>query len=177
MGAIPLRSALLVEDNSLIALDIEEMLKLLGVAQVHHASTVGAALALLDTSICDFAILDIGLRQENSFPIATVLRAKAIPFLFVTGYGPETDTKEQLSSNVVLTKPLSLEALKEGLESLSFVSGSDRTTTAMQEGDPQNPHGATPIESAPAAHERTVAPLVFGILLSMIFLVYLFTAL
>src|SRR3546814_16340509 len=45
-----------------------------GLSMAHHAEV-------------DFALLDVNLAGEKSFPIADVLTGRGIPFAFVTGYG------------------------------------------------------------------------------------------
>ena len=68
----------------------------------------------------DFALLDINLNGKQSFPVADVIRARGLPFLFATGYGsrilgaPYTDTP-------ILQKPFSLEELRRALERIRLL--------------------------------------------------------
>jgi CheY-like chemotaxis protein len=77
---------LVVEDESLIAILIEETLVRLGHILVASAVRVGPAVELARTAIVDAAILDINVHGEPIYPVATILVARQIPFLFVTGY-------------------------------------------------------------------------------------------
>jgi CheY-like chemotaxis protein len=78
--------ALLVEDNHIIALAAEEMLVRLGAAAVDVASSVAEAMAFMDQALPNFALLDVNLAAETSFPVAERLHAVGVPFAFATGY-------------------------------------------------------------------------------------------
>lgn len=77
---------LVVEDNSIIALDAEESLYDLGVARVAVAGTSQAALELIAAEPPEFALLDFNLGSETSEPVAYELAHRGIPFAFATGY-------------------------------------------------------------------------------------------
>jgi CheY-like chemotaxis protein len=81
------RSILLVEDDYLIAMDVEASLQADGAQVIGPAATVPAALALISrTEDIDAAILDINLRGTTSYAIADALQARGVPLIFVTGY-------------------------------------------------------------------------------------------
>ena len=81
------RRILVVEDKYMIADDLQCELERLDVVVIGPASSVAAALRLVAaTPILDGAILDIGLHGQPSFPVADVLRARGIPFVFTTSY-------------------------------------------------------------------------------------------
>jgi CheY-like chemotaxis protein len=80
------RTALLVEDESLVSMMTEDVLDQAG-CEVLLAMRLSEALELARTAQFDFAILDVNLGGgQTSYPIAEVLLAKRIPFFFVTGY-------------------------------------------------------------------------------------------
>ncbi len=81
------RRILVVEDEMLIALHIEDMVRELGFEVVGPAMRLAPALALARSESLDCAILDVNLAGSKSFPVADVLRARAVPFIFATGYG------------------------------------------------------------------------------------------
>lgn len=97
--------ALLVEDNLIIALNGEEMLLRLGVANVDVASCVRDALALIERHAPDFAVLDVNLVGETSFPIAEQLLAQGVPFVFATGYGDDLQMPKEFRGAKIVTKP------------------------------------------------------------------------
>lgn len=78
---------LLVEDNFLIADDIEQELREAGCRIIGPAPRVERGLALATTEPLDGALLDVNLSGEMCFPIADVLIERGIPFMFLTGYG------------------------------------------------------------------------------------------
>lgn len=81
---------LVVEDEFLIALDIVAALENAGVAVVGPASTVGEALAAIESEPLRGALLDAHLGGESAGRIADMLVARGLPFAFVSGYGAES---------------------------------------------------------------------------------------
>ncbi|WP_417683986.1 HWE histidine kinase domain-containing protein [Roseibium sp.] len=104
-------TVLLIEDNVIIALDAEDMLKSNGFADVRVHNRVSDALAYLDQETCGFAVLDINLGDETSLDIADRLVELGIPFIFASGYGDSTGLPERFQNAVVLTKPYTAENL------------------------------------------------------------------
>src|SRR4051812_36415564 len=82
---------LVVEDETLIAMMIEDLLADMGCIVVGAAATIAQALALLaDPAFqIDGALLDVNLGGEKVFPVADALAQRAIPFVFATGYGKD----------------------------------------------------------------------------------------
>ena len=87
MAGLNGRRILVVEDEPIVAMMVEDMLEELGAIVVGPVSTVEAALALLDDGAIDAALLDVNLGEERSHGVGDALRARAIPFVFATGYG------------------------------------------------------------------------------------------
>lgn len=106
---------LIVEDEILVAMLLEDMLKDLGYAVVGMASRVEAALSLIASTELDLAILDINLAGQKSFPVAEVLEKKNIPFIFATGYGQQ-GLEGKYVSRTVLTKPFRSRDLEQALK-------------------------------------------------------------
>ena len=101
------RRLLLVEDNALIAMNVEDMLDMLGYVVVAAAEGVEEALAAVECGGIDAALLDVNLQGRNSFPVADALAARAVPFVFATGYGA-LGLREDLRDRPVLVKPFKL---------------------------------------------------------------------
>jgi CheY-like chemotaxis protein len=100
------RSVLVVEDEQLVAWDIEQTLKTAGV-MLGPAASVGSALSLLNTQRPDAAILDLNLRGELVTPVARRLRDMGVPFVLSTAYNHLRSDDEQAFSGVTnLGKPL-----------------------------------------------------------------------
>jgi light-regulated signal transduction histidine kinase (bacteriophytochrome) len=96
---------LVVEDSIIIALDTEENLKRLGVAEVRIESSVTEALAAIADSPPDFAIIDFNLGGESSEPVAAALRDAGVRFVLATGYAENAGGFERLGAQAVLRKP------------------------------------------------------------------------
>lgn len=76
-----------VEDESLVAMLIEDMLADLGYEVVAVAARLEQAVEGARTVSADLAILDLNLDGRRTDAVAEVLRARGIPFIFATGYG------------------------------------------------------------------------------------------
>lgn len=108
---------LVVEDEAIIGMLIEDMLNEIGCKFVDVAASVNGALGVLAEASPDFAVLDINLNGERSFPVADILKSRAIPFVFLSGYGAR-GLAEAYSGAKVLQKPFHLCDLKAVLEDL-----------------------------------------------------------
>jgi light-regulated signal transduction histidine kinase (bacteriophytochrome) len=97
-------TVLLVEDNLIVALETEDMLRTLGATHVHSASTIEAALQITAAQHPHFAVLDVNLGFETSLAFANRLRGLAIPFIFASGYGESIDSTINLRA-LVVSKP------------------------------------------------------------------------
>jgi CheY-like chemotaxis protein len=107
--------ALLVEDQTIIALDTESMLLELGAATVHSFTTGDAAIAWLGTAELDVGVLDVSLGSATSFPVAELLVQRAVPFIFTTGYGDSTMFPPHLLNVPIVRKPYAIESLARAL--------------------------------------------------------------
>ena len=81
-------SVFLVEDETLIRMMIVEMLEELGHRVVAQAGSVQTAEPLANTSAFDLGVFDINIGGFNICPIAEIVAARGLPFVFVSGYGP-----------------------------------------------------------------------------------------
>jgi CheY-like chemotaxis protein len=103
---------LVVEDGLLAAEALCDLLRLLGCRAVGPASRCAKAFALLNETAIDFALLDVTLNGETSFPIADELRDRGIPFAFLTGYTEEAMFPPGYRHVVRLGKPVDADRLK-----------------------------------------------------------------
>lgn len=106
---------LVVEDESLVAMFVEDALTELGCVVVGPVARVDAALELSRTHRVDAAVLDINVAGEKVFPVANELYEHSIPVVFATGYGL-AGLAEPHSNSIVLQKPYSTEKLRLALE-------------------------------------------------------------
>ena len=101
-----IHTVLLVENEPLIALDLEGMLLEAGVGRVHHTMSVGAALDWLAGNAPALAILDVVVEGGSSASVADRLRQRAIPFLIYSGHARHGELHGAgLSGAVWLAKP------------------------------------------------------------------------
>jgi CheY-like chemotaxis protein len=107
----PLR-IFVVEDELLIRMLLEDMLTELGHTITAEAAKIDDALAAARTAAFDLAILDVNLNGQNTGPVADALAARGTPFVFATGYGPDS-LPEQYRSRPTLKKPFQLDGLKQ----------------------------------------------------------------
>ena len=107
-------NVLVVEDNDLIAMQLEMMLRDSVTGEVQMVSTVAAALAALNERTVDLAILDIQLGDENGLVVAERCAADRVPVILATGFAdmllPVTYANEQL-----LKKPYSMLGLQHAI--------------------------------------------------------------
>lgn len=109
---------LLVEDNMIIALDAEAMLLELGAQRVVTASNVRDAFEILDRETPDFALLDVNLGSQNSFPVADRLQEAGVAYIFATGYGSGIKYPPTQQSKPFITKPYTKESIADAVGSL-----------------------------------------------------------
>lgn len=109
---------LVVEDEMLVAMNVEDMLLDLGHEVAGLASRLSGALSLAQEASFDAAMLDVNLAGEASFPVADLLAERGIPFLFATGYGLQ-GIDERYRDRPVLQKPFRAIDLAAALEALA----------------------------------------------------------
>jgi DNA-binding response OmpR family regulator len=109
-------TVLVVEDETLIAFLVEDMLQELGCAVVWHASGASEALSMLRDRRPDAAVLDVNLRGELAYPLAVYLDAAGIPFVFATGYG-RAGIPGHWASRPIIQKPFAAKTLAAALGS------------------------------------------------------------
>src|ERR1700742_720083 len=100
-------SVFLVEDETLIRMMVVEMLKELGHRVVAEAGSIQTAEPLARTSEFDLAVFDINVAGFIISPIAEIVAARGLPFVFVSGYGPE-GLPASFKDKPVLRKPFSI---------------------------------------------------------------------
>lgn len=109
-GATARSRVLLVEDEAMIAMLMEDMLDEFACDVVATVGELDAAIAAANTEQLDLAFLDVNLRGIPVYPVAEVLRARGVPFAFVTGYG-SAGADAAHSDAPVLQKPFQAQDL------------------------------------------------------------------
>jgi CheY-like chemotaxis protein len=80
---------LLVEDEFLVAMDIERIVGEIGGEVVGPIANIEEALAKARVERLDGAILDVNISGRKITPVAAVLRERAIPYILSTGYSQQ----------------------------------------------------------------------------------------
>jgi CheY-like chemotaxis protein len=108
---------LVVEDEYLVALDVETALLAKGTETVVIATSLAQATASLNEKRPDCVLLDVSLPGGNSFDMARHLIAQDIPFGFISGYSDTSDFPQDVTHVPLLGKPFGEDDLQ------AFVSG------------------------------------------------------
>ena len=109
------RRVLIVEDDSLVAMLLETILEDMECIPVGPASNIddGEVLAR-DTANLDAALLDVNVAGRQVFPVAEILKARGVPFVFSTGYG-EGGLPEEWRGQPTIQKPFTEAAIRDAL--------------------------------------------------------------
>lgn len=107
---LPGRRVLVVEDNPLLALDIDEALRASGAEVVGPALDIDSGLSLVRADALDGAVLDIDIGGTPVWPIARELKEDGVPFVFVSG-DIEKGIPDDFTGAVCLAKPAQAETI------------------------------------------------------------------
>lgn len=110
------RRILVVEDDQILALQMQAILRSLGFEVLGPAGSLETGLRLAEAGDVDAAVLDVRLDQgQRVFPVAQTLQRRSIPFSFMTGYSdPELDRFQA----PVLRKPVETGSVAAVIEQL-----------------------------------------------------------
>lgn len=97
---------LVVEDDALIAMELEERLQDMGYDVVGPAATVADAREAIAATRPDAALLDSNLGGVSSTDLAAGLAADGVPVAFCTGYDTIRNLPPLLQHAPILTKPI-----------------------------------------------------------------------
>ena len=99
---------LIVEDEPLIAMMLEDFLLSQGHEVRGPCESVAEGLAAVAADDFDLAILDVNLKGESVWPVATALRAKDIPFVLASGGHVEAPPAE-FANTPMIEKPYTID--------------------------------------------------------------------
>ncbi|WP_299046460.1 response regulator [uncultured Tateyamaria sp.] len=119
------RSVLILEDEAIIAMDMEMMLEDNGFFVLGPCNSVEAARAAVASRRPDVAILDVNLgRGKTSFDFAEEIHALGVPFVFLSGYSESSfEAPETLKTALRLAKPVLESDLLSAVNQLAFRPG------------------------------------------------------
>jgi PAS domain S-box-containing protein len=102
---------MVVEDEALVALALRESLDEMGFSVLGPFNRISEAMVALRNNRVDAAVLDVNLGGELIYPLADVLAADRVPFVFITGYGAE-EIEPRYAKVPILQKPIEPGALQ-----------------------------------------------------------------
>ena len=88
------RTVLVIEDDFYLADDARSILENAGANVLGPVGNVEDALALLKQAKPDCALVDINLGTGPNFELASALRSRMVPWIFLTGYDASTIPSE-----------------------------------------------------------------------------------
>lgn len=95
---------LVVEDEPLVAMDIEVCLSQAGFRVVGPAANVESAMELIEAGGFDVALMDANLAGQRVDALAQELQRRGVPFAFVSGYGRD-GLPEGFKEMLLVSKP------------------------------------------------------------------------
>jgi CheY-like chemotaxis protein len=108
---------LIVEDEPVLAFALEELLVEAGFGIAGVAARLESALEIIESGLCDAAILDANLAGVSAGPAASALTARGLPFFVLSGYSPEQQASA-FRGAVHLQKPCRPELVIQALRSI-----------------------------------------------------------
>ncbi|GAU86751.1 response regulator [Bosea sp. BIWAKO-01] len=115
----PKKSVLVLEDEPIVALDIEGILSEAGYDVPATFATNAKAIDWLTTNTPDMVVLDIGLSDGSSVEVAHRLLAGAIPFIVFSGTrASETSVDPVFHAGKWLEKPAPPNRIVEFVQSM-----------------------------------------------------------
>ena len=109
------RSILIVEDEPLIAMMLEDFLDSLGHSVRGICDSVHGALDEVEKGGFDLAILDVNLKGENVWPVASRLRERNVPFVIATG-GHVDPPPPEFNDAPVIEKPYTVDRVTPAID-------------------------------------------------------------
>ena len=111
------RRILIVEDEPMLAYALEELVMEAGFLIAGVAGKLEAALAIIESGVCDAAILDANLKGVSAGPAASELVIRGIPFIILSGYSRDQQ-QAAFAGALHLQKPCRPERLIQALRDI-----------------------------------------------------------
>jgi CheY-like chemotaxis protein len=103
-------SVFLVEEEVMSRMMVADMLQELRYSVAAEAGEINEAIRLAQSTDFDLAILDVNVNGKVISPVADLIRARNLPFIFATGYG-SSGLPEEYRDRPALQKPFQIETL------------------------------------------------------------------
>lgn len=116
------RTILVVEDESLVALLLQDALEDAGATVVGPCYTFAETLRTVRSESFDAAVLDVDLSGEDVFPAAEELERRGIPFVFHTAHADREEIAARFGDTLICRKPARMTELVKVLARLTTPS-------------------------------------------------------
>lgn len=127
---------LIVEDDALLALNLQDFVENLGCSVVGPTGRLSEAFAIIDAEHIDGAMLDINLHGEMVYPLADRLAERDIPMLFCSGYAFTSAVPRRFAHYPQVSKPVVDHTLRTTMmETFGYLMA------------PPTPHGRAPVQA------------------------------
>ena len=127
----------MVENDALVGLEVTLALQDFGCTVLGPLGSVDRTLAALEAERPDAVLLDVGLADGHSAPVATVLVAGGVPFALLTG--ADHSDLDAVCTVPRLTKPFGSDAIERVVLQLLGTVGSGRS---VAQGSPRGTEGS-----------------------------------
>lgn len=104
-------TVLVLEDEYLIAMEIEDVCRESGATEVRLAASIDEATALSGAAPVDVAVIDLNLRGQSTLDFARTLQERGVPFLFATGMTDLSVIGPEFATITVIDKPYDTDTL------------------------------------------------------------------
>ncbi len=140
------QTALIAEDEVLIALELEEAIKQAAnrkaiASSVSTVSSVAEGLTLIERTKFDFALIDVRLSDGHCDPLLSILGRRGVPFALCSGFHREL-LASQYGDLPILTKPYDQRDLRGLLSKLLKPARNDACIRNRWDRDTGNPASA-----------------------------------
>jgi DNA-binding response OmpR family regulator len=111
------QSILIVEDNALIAMNLEDILRDAGGNVPWSVAMLKQAVEIARKEPVTSAVLDIMLDGEEVWPVARILADRGIPFVFSSGHFEQDTLPKEWADRRIVTKPARAKEIVAALQS------------------------------------------------------------
>jgi DNA-binding NarL/FixJ family response regulator len=112
-------SVLVVEDEPVVALELEAILGDEGARVVGPASDIEESLRLARSARISVALLDVRLARQSITPVAEALARRGVPFVFYSGQTEFDDVRAAWPKAIFIAKPAPSHRLITALSELA----------------------------------------------------------
>ena len=125
---------MIIEDEPLIAMDIEQMVESLGHSVTGIARTKDEAIALYETTKPNMVLADIQLADGSSGidAVNEILKTAAVPVIFITAFPERLLTGERPEPTFLVTKPFNPEMVKALISQALFFNETTKAAACVE---------------------------------------------